>query len=108
MIYRLLSHAGEHHETAAEAAKHASESTVTLSSSLLFWVVLLLGPIIIWAILSAIKIKIPVKLLAVSTFLIIFSIISYQNPGIYSAVALSLGFAIVLLQTLLSLSGDKQ
>lgn len=98
----LLAHAGENHETAAEAAQHAAGFTIHASA--LFWLVLLFGSALILIILQLVKIQLPTKLLLLSFFLITYSIISYQNPGLYSAISLSLGFGIVLFLSLAGLS----
>ena len=101
-IFKLLAHAGENHETAAEAAQHAAGFTVHANA--LFWLILLFGSALILIVLQLIKIQLPTKLLLLSLFLIIYSIISYQNPGLYSAISLSLGFGIILFLSLAGLS----
>lgn len=100
-----FAHAGEHHETAAEAAQHASE--LTISTAAVFWLVLILAPAIVYLILHLLKVKLPNKLLILSLFLIVFSIISYQHPGAYSVIALSVGFGMVLLLTMAGLSTNQ-
>lgn len=108
MIQRLLAHAGEHHETAAEASQHATQTGgVTLSSSVLFWMTLIAVPLIILAIGQLLKLQLSTKLLLVSSFLVVFSIVSYQEPGAYSIIALTVGFAIVLVQSLIGLSANE-
>lgn len=104
MILKLLSHAGEHHETISEAVKHSTQTEPLATSSLVYWLVLVGMPILLLFTLKLFKAKIPVILLLISTFLIIYSVWSYQQPGIYSAVALSVGFCIVLVQTIIGLT----
>lgn len=105
---QLLAHAGEHHESTAEAVQHAANSGIIISEALLFWLTLIIVPALLFGIMQLLKWSLPIKLLVISTFLIIYSIVSYQNPGIYSAVALSVGFGIVLLQTILGLSATEE
>lgn len=106
MIYKLLAHAGETHETAAEAAKHASNG-ITISTSLIFWLGLLLIPSAFLMIMHVLKCKLTIKLLALSVFLIVFSVVSYQHPGAYSVISLSLGFGIVFLLSIAGLSAES-
>lgn len=102
----LFAHAGETHQTAAEAAQHANTGVV-LSTPLLFWLGLLLIPSVLILIMHTLKLRLSTKLLAVSVFLIIFSVVSYQHPGPYSVIALSLGFGIVFLLSILGLSAEE-
>lgn len=104
----FFAHAGEHHETTAEAAQHAVNSGVTISTPVLFWLALMIVPIILLGIMQLLRWKLPTKLLVISTFLILFSVISYQAPGVYSVIALGVGFAIVLVQTMVGLSANEQ
>lgn len=106
LAHKLLAHAGEHHETTAEAARHAA-SGITLSTPLLFWLALIIIPLVLLLAMHALKLKLTTKLLVVSVFLIVFSVVSYQEPGVYSIIALSTGFGIVLLQTLAGLSAKE-
>lgn len=106
MIYKLLAHAGETHETATEAAQHASGG-ITLSAALLFWLGLLLIPSVLMIAMHLLKCKITTKLLVLSVFLIIFSVVSYQHPGAYSVIALSVGFGIVFLLSIAGLSAES-
>lgn len=106
MINFLLAHAGEHHETAAEAAQHASE--VSVAPATIFWLVLLVAPLFLFLGLHALKLQLATKLLIVSTFLIGYSVVSYQHPGIYSAIALTVGFGIVFVTSLAGLSAPEK
>jgi heme/copper-type cytochrome/quinol oxidase subunit 2 len=106
MKHILFAHAGEHHETATEAAEHAAQS-VTISTSLLFWLALIVIPIIIALVFKACRAKLSTTLLVISTFLIVFSVVSYQQPGLYSVLSLSIGFAIVFLLSIIGLSAKE-
>lgn len=106
MIYAVFAHAGEHHESTVQAAEHAAQG-ITVNTSLLFWLTLIIAPIALLLILRVCKAKASTSLLTLSIFLIIFSIISYQVPGTYSIVALSVGFAIVLLLSIAGLSANE-
>lgn len=89
MITYFLAHAGEVHETAAEAAQHSAQDPMIL------WLVLLMIPFVI-AFFSHVllKQKVTVILLANAVFLIFFSIYSYQSPGLYTVVSLVVGFVL--------------
>lgn len=99
----LLAHAGEVHETAAEAAQHESAS-VALSASTVFWITLIVIPIVLFSVMQLFKMQLSTKLLVFSTFLIIFSVVSYQAPGPYSVVSLVVGFATVFTMTIIGLT----
>jgi hypothetical protein len=105
MNIALFAHAGENHQTAAEAAQHASGG-VTLSTPVLFWLALILIPLILLIGMHLLKFKLTTKLLVLSTFLIIYSVVSYQHPGVYSVLALTTGFSIVFLLSIAGLSAD--
>lgn len=99
-FFYFFAHAGEQHTTTAEAASHAAEATIT--SGAVFWLVLLICPTLLLLLFQLFKLQFSTRLLLLSVFLIVYSIISYQHPGIYSALSLSIGFGIVLF---LSISG---
>ena len=103
MIKFLLAHAGEVHETTVEASRHQS-SGITLSTTTMFWIVLIFVPIILWGIMHFLKLALSTKLLVLSTFLIIFSVASYQAPGVYSVISLVIGVATVFILTIVGLS----
>jgi hypothetical protein len=107
MIHTLFAHAGETHETAAEAAQHASTGIV-IGTTQLFWLTLILVPSILLLILHVMKCKITTKLLLLSVFLILFSIVSYQHPGAYSVIALAVGFGIVFLLSIAGISSSEE
>lgn len=100
-MFNLIAHAGEHHESTVEAATHLGQDVVIL------WLVLILAPIAI-AFFShtVLKLRLLNTLLWISVFLIAFSVYSYQNPGIYTAVALAGGFGIVFITTILRLISE--
>lgn len=106
MNISLFAHAGEKHQTTAEAAQHASTGVV-LSTPLLFWLALILIPSALLLGMHLLKFKLTTKLLALSTFLIVFSVVSYQHPGAYSVIALSVGFGIVFLLSIVGLSANE-
>lgn len=103
-----FAHNGEVHESATEAAQHAANSGITITTATSFWLALLIIPIILLLVMNFLKFRLTTKLLIISVFLIIYSIASYQHPRIYSAVALSVGFSIVLAQSIVGLSGKEQ
>lgn len=105
MIHTLFAHAGEHHETTAEAVNHASTGIV-IGTTELFWLALLLVPSVLLLVLHAMKCKLTTKLLVLSVFLITFSVVSYQHPGPYSVIALAVGFGIVFLLSIAGLSAQ--
>ncbi len=90
MITQFLAHAGEAHETAAEAAAHnATDPSI-------MWLVLILTPFLLIVITHIfMKRKVTVSALVIALFLITFSIYSYQSPGMYTAVSLVAGFFLV-------------
>lgn len=101
-IYKLLAHAGEHHESTAEAAAHISQD------STLLWSILLLVPVVIAFFTHTIfKIKLFNTLLWISFFLIAFSVYTYQDPQTYTLIALAGGFGIVFVTAILGLASDK-
>lgn len=95
----LLAHAGHDHVEAT------TSWTDSLTQPLTLWLVLIIGLGLI-VILSqlVLKWKTSTTLLLVSTFLIVFSIFSYQNPGGYTVLAIAGGFGLVLFLSLLSLT----
>ncbi len=106
MILQLLAHAGETHQTATEAAQHASGG-LTISTPLLFWLAIIVIPSVLVLVMHIFKLRLTTKLLALSIFLIVFSVVSYQHPGAYSVIALSVGFAIVFLLSIAGLSAKE-
>lgn len=106
LMNTFFAHAGEHHETAAEAAQHAAGITITPAA--IFWFVLLVAPLFLFLSLHFLKCSLATKLLVVSSFLIGYSVVSYQHPGIYSAVALSIGFGIVLVTSIAGLMSTEK
>lgn len=105
MIEKIIAHAGETHESTAEAVQHATEFTVGVGA--VYWLVLFFGAATLLLLLQALKTRLSTKLLTLSVFLITFSIVSYQNPGVYSAVSLSVGFGVVLFLSLAGLSARE-
>lgn len=92
MITQLLAHAGEAHETVAEATAHSEASTAVM------WLILLLTPFVLIVITHILmKQKFTVSALVIGLFLIAFSVYSYQSPGIYTAVSLVAGFFLVFI-----------
>ena len=106
MYHLFFAHAGEHHETAAEAAQHADQGLV-LSTVALFWAALILIPLVLLLVMHVMRIKPTLQLLILSIFFIAYSVVSYQHPGIYSALALALGFTIVFIQSMIGLSAQE-
>lgn len=102
MIAHLLAHAGEHHESATEAAAHAAQDPAVL------WVILVLTPIVIAFFTHTIaKLKLFDSLLFISLFLIIFSVYTYQDPGLHTLIALATGFGIVFVTAIFGLASQK-
>lgn len=102
MLTSLFAHAGEHHETAAEAAAHAGQDHAML------WIILLLAPIVIAFFTHTIfKLRLFNTLLWVSFFLIAFSVYSYQDPGPHTVISLAGGFGIVFITAILGLASDQ-
>lgn len=100
-MFHLFAHAGEQHETAAEAAVHAGQDPIIL------WLILLLVPVVIAFFAHNIfKLKMLNTLLWISLFLIGFSVYSYQDPGPHTVVALAGGFGIVFITTILRLASE--
>lgn len=90
MITKLLAHAGEAHETIAEATAHSAENTAVM------WLILLLTPFVLVVITHIfMKQKLALSALVIGLFLIAFSVYSYQSPGVYTAVSLVTGFFLV-------------
>lgn len=106
-ILQFLAHAGENHESASEAIQHAASGGIIISSAQLFWLALIIIPVILYGAMQLLKWSLNIKLLVISSFLIVFSVVSYQEPGIYSAVALASGFGIVFVQTMIGLSDSR-
>lgn len=98
----FFAHAGEHHESATEAAAHLGQDPVIL------WIILLLAPIAIAFFTHTIfKLKLFSTLLWISFFLILFSVYSYQDPGAHTLIALAGGFGIVFATAILGLASQK-
>lgn len=99
----FLAHAGVEHGSVSEAVSHG----INLSDaqiSILYWITLIAVPLLGYIILKKCKSTFSTNILLFSTFLIVFSIVSYQHPGLYSVVALATGFGITLLATIAGLS----
>lgn len=96
-----FAHAGEDHETAAEAAAHAAQDP------LLLWIILLLVPVVIAFFAHTVfKFKLLNTLLLISVFLIAYSVYSYQDPGLHTAAALASGFGIVFITAIVRLVSE--
>ena len=100
MINCFFSHAGEVHTTITEATQHHSNG---ISASALFWIVLVIVPFILLAAMQLLKFQLSTKLLLLSTFLILYGVVSHLKPGVYSVISIALGFSIVLFLTLVGL-----
>ncbi len=104
-IFTYLAHAGHDH---AEEAVKASRFSDLLAQPLFLWSALVVGVLLIALFAQYVfKLQLTTTLLVISVFLIIFSVFTYQSPGIYTAVALSVGFGLVLVTTLLGLSSKS-
>lgn len=100
-MVNLFSHAGEHHESVVESASHVGQDP------LLLWTLLFLAPIVIaFFTHSVFKWKVLNTLLAISVFLIGYSVYTYQDPGLHTVVALGSGFGIVFITSILRLASD--
>jgi hypothetical protein len=98
----FFAHAGQQHETVAEAVAHTGQDPVVL------WIVLLLVPVVIAFFAHNIfKLKLFNTLLWISFFLIAYSVYSYQDPGMHTVLALSGGFGIVFTTAILGLASNS-
>jgi len=98
-MFMLVAHAGEEHATTSEAISHSFLET---------WYIALPLFIVLLCIVAAVTYELskkskPVTVNAVLVTLFVVGVAMYQKSAVVSVFALSLGFAIALLQVVLGL-----
>ena len=87
----LLAHAGHLH------TETITETGFVLSYTTAMWLFLIAGSALVWGIGALLfKQRVVARTAALSTFLMAYSIASYQHAGIYSAVSLTVGACLAL------------
>lgn len=73
----------------------------------LLWIILVFTPIVIAFLMhNILKWKLLNTLLAISIFLIAYSVYTYQDPGIHTFISLASGFGIVFVTSILKLASE--